>query len=211
MATKDKERMATCCSSNKRLQKLIRRAAAAPNPEPSWLGWVLGFTEPAAEVAYEASHDQARLAGCALVALIISLTIAFREVQIVAGTNAYPVNNAGELIRGIHLTMCLLCSSCAVCYWRRIEMEPQILRRISITTHYLLTVANLVRIFRIDQDSALAFHAGYWLGNWIGAVPIIGSIILEIPAKHIVASVTAQSLFALMLGFDVGFCTVVQN
>lgn len=123
---------------HKRLQELLRQAAAAPHSEPSKLGWVLGFTEPAIEAAYRGSQDPDRLAGCVLLAFLVGLQVVVRVSQVVWGTPAYPTNAAGDVILAINVTITLMCSSCAVCYWRGVEIEPKILRRISIATHYLL-------------------------------------------------------------------------
>ena len=189
--------------SSKRLQELIRRAAVAPHPKPSKLGWILGFTEPAAEVAYNASHDPARLAGCALLACLVLMASALRVSRVVGGTNAYPTDTAGAMILGINIITALICSSCPVCYWFRIEMPPTVLRQIAITAHYLLTVANLIRIFRTavpDTDTgSVAFRAGYWFGFSMGALPVIASLLLKIPVKHVAVSVCAHSIFALAL------------
>ena len=205
-------------SSSGQLKELIRKAAASPQPESSeWFGWCFGFgSDSASEVAYMASHDPARLSGCAALAMLMPIPIVFRLLRVATGTNVYPDNMAGHVVMTIHLINVLVCSPCAVCYLRRVEMLPTTVRMVCILALYLFTAANLVQFYFIPEYSVGYFDLGtnttaiFRLGHWFGAsiigYPVIASLVLRVPLKHLVLALFAQSMLAFVVpaaGFDV--------
>ena len=204
-------------SSSGQLKELIRKAAASPQPESSeWFGWCFGFgSGSASEVAYMASHDPARLSGCAALAMLMPIPIVFRLLRVATGTNVYPDNMAGHVVMAIHLINVLVCSPCAVCYLRRVEMLPTTVRMVCILALYLFTAGNLVQFycntdamlipeysvgyFDLGTNTTATFRLGYWFGASMIGYPVIASLVLRVPLKHLVLALFAQSMLAFVV------------